>query len=346
MKDPKTYIRKNILALTPYSTARDEYQGEIGIYLDANENPYDNGYNRYPDPHQKELKAELSKIKDIPSENIFIGNGSDEPIDLIFRIFCTPGVDNAVSIAPSYGMYKVAAATNDVALTEVRLETDFSLDNNKLLAACNSNTKVIFLCSPNNPSGNNIPRAQIIKIVEKFDGIVVVDEAYIDFSEQKSLISEIELYHNLIVLQTLSKAWGMAGLRLGLAFATNITIQTLSQIKYPYNINGLTQKIVIEKLRKPIDNQVSEIIEERKKLISQLDELEIVKHIYPSDANFILVRFDNPKNIYSQLITNGIIVRDRSSIAGCENCLRITIGTPTENARTFETLKKLNNSGL
>ena len=341
MFDIRKKMRGNILNLAPYSTARDEYQGNLGIYLDANENPYENGYNRYPDPHQIELKKSIGKLKGVNVENIFVGNGSDEAIDLVFRVFCEPRLDNVVCIAPSYGMYKVSASINDVEVREVQLESDFSVDITKLLSACDDSTKAIFLCSPNNPTGNDIPRSVILEILEKFDGVVVVDEAYIDFSEQASLIEDLDNYNNLIVLQTLSKAWGLAGLRLGLAFACADTITIMSRVKYPYNINVTTQNIVLEQLQESRSAQIEEIVSERKLLFDELSKLSIVKKIYPSSANFLLVEVEEPKAIYNSLIELGIIVRDRSSVIGCSGCLRITIGTPQENLMTLNSLKEL-----
>lgn len=335
-------LRENIKCLAPYSTARDEYQGgEIGIFLDANESPYETGFNRYPDPHQKRLKEKISGIKGVPVEQIFIGNGSDEPIDLVFRIFCEPGRDNAVSIAPTYGMYKVSAGINGVEMREVQLESDFSLDADKLLAAADANTKVIWLCSPNNPTANCLSTAEIEKILRRFDGIVVIDEAYIDFADTKGFLERLGEFPGLIILQTLSKAWGMAGLRLGLAFADPLITATLSRVKYPYNINRLTQELVIKELDKSIDAHVAELKSERRRVEKALSGMEVVKKLFPSDANFILAKVDEPKKIYGLLIDKGIIVRDRSRIKGCEGCLRITIGTPEENDRLIETLEKI-----
>lgn len=340
--DIKALMRENIRNLAPYSTARDEYQGgELGIFLDANENPYPNGYNRYPDPHQKALKARIATLKGVNPERIFIGNGSDEPIDLLFRVFCEPRVQNAVAIAPSYGMYKVAAATNDVPLREVQLESDFSLEVDKLLAATDENTRLVWLCSPNNPSGNAFPRETIERILREFPGIVALDEAYIDFADRPGFLSRLDEFPNLVVLQTLSKAWGMAGLRLGLAFAGAEVIEILSRVKYPYNINVVTQQLVLEQLEKPVDAQIREIISERKRVEAGLQGLPSVKKLFPSDANFILIRVDDPRGLYDRLIEAGIIVRDRSRIRGCEGCLRITIGTPSENDRLLEILKNL-----
>lgn len=339
--DIRELLRENIRTLAPYSTARDEYQGELGIYLDANENPYDNNYNRYPDPHQKNLKRRLAEIKGVPVEKIFIGNGSDEPIDLVFRLFCEPRRHNAVSIAPTYGMYKVAAAINDVQMSEVQLEPGFTLDAEKLLAATDENTRLLFLCSPNNPSGNCFPKKEIEKVIRRFNGIVILDEAYIDFAGQPGFLSELDEYPNLVILQTLSKAWGMAGLRLGLAFAQPLIVDTLSRVKYPYNINVVTQKIVLEQLRKSPDAQIAEIVSERGRVLEGLAKNPVIRKIHPTDANFVLVEVDEPRTIYDRLIGAGIIVRDRSRIKGCEGCLRITIGTPEENDRLLETLKKL-----
>ena len=339
--DIRELLRENIRTLAPYSTARDEYQGELGIYLDANENPYDNNYNRYPDPHQKNLKRRLAEIKGVPVEKIFIGNGSDEPIDLVFRLFCEPRRHNAVSIAPTYGMYKVAAAINDVQMREVQLEPGFTLDAEKLLAAADENTRLLFLCSPNNPSGNCFPKKEIEKVIRRFNGIVILDEAYIDFAGQPGFLSELDEYPNLVILQTLSKAWGMAGLRLGLAFAQPLIVDTLSRVKYPYNINVVTQKIVLEQLRKSPDAQIAEIVSERGRVLEGLAKNPVIRKIHPTDANFVLIEVDEPRTIYDRLIGAGIIVRDRSRIKGCEGCLRITIGTPEENDRLLETLKKL-----
>ncbi len=341
MIDPISLIRKNIRSLAPYSTARDEYSGELGIYLDANENPYENGVNRYPDPHQKRLKERVSAVKGVPVENIFIGNGSDEPIDLVYRVFCEPRIDNVVSIAPTYGMYSVAAATNDVEFREVPLKEDFALDVEALLAAADDHTKLLFLCSPNNPSGNSFLREEIVRLLREFPGMVVLDEAYIDFARQPGFLSELSKYPNLILLQTLSKAWGMAGLRLGLAFARPDVVATFSRVKYPYNINVVTQKMVYDRLAEDIAPQVTEIVAQREWLEKELAGCPVIRHIYPSDANFLLVRVDDPRGVYERLITEGIIVRDRSRIRGCAGCLRITVGTPEENRRTLEILKEM-----
>lgn len=338
----KDLLRDNIKKLAPYSTARDEYQGgDIGIFLDANESPYESGFNRYPDPYQKKLKKRISELKGVPVEKIFIGNGSDEPIDLVFRVFCEPGRDNAVSIVPTYGMYRVAADINGVEMREVPLGSDFSLDPGKLLAAVDDNTKLIFICSPNNPSANSFPASDIERVIRGFKGIVVLDEAYIDFSGQESFLSRLDEFPNLVILQTLSKAWGMAGLRLGLAFADPEIIAILSRVKYPYNINKITQEIVLGELDKSVEVKIKEIVSERKRVEKALSGMIAVKKLFPSDANFILVRVDDPKGKYNILIDKGIIVRDRSRIAGCEGCLRITVGTPEENDRLIEEFLKM-----
>ena len=340
MKNPLQYVRRNIAELTPYSTARDEYKGPLGVFLDANESPYDNGVNRYPDPAQKQLKKLLAGIKGAGAENIFIGNGSDEAIDLCFRVFCNPGRDTAVAIAPSYGMYKVASAINDVRMREVQLEEDFSLSTEKLFAAVDSTTKLLWLCSPNNPSGNCFPTDQLTEIIERFDGIVVLDEAYIDFAPSQSLLPTLMNHPNLIILQTLSKAWGMAGLRLGLAFADSRIIDLFSRVKYPYNINCVTQKMVAERLMRGIERQVAEICSEREKIAGQLKKCRAIEKVYPSSANFVLVKTSDADRLYDRLIEGGIIVRNRSRIKGCEGCLRITVGTPSENEKMLKIINE------
>jgi len=324
-------VRPNIAALTPYSTARDEYRGPIGIFLDANESPYENGYNRYPDPHQAALKARIGTIKGIQAENLFLGNGSDEAIDLIFRVFCIPGKDNAVIMAPSYGMYGVAADINDIAVRTVRLEADFSLDTEKLLAACDADTKVIFLCSPNNPSGNAFPKAQLLEICDRFPGVVVVDEAYADFSSEGSLVSEAATRENLIVLQTLSKARAMAGLRIGLAISSTEIIGLMSEVKYPYNLSRAAMEKALEFLEKDITEEINTIITERERLNKILPRYAYVREVFRSDANFLLVRVDAPDALYAYLLDQGIIVRSRNRVKGCEGCLRLTVGLPQEN---------------
>ena len=331
-------VRPNIIALKPYSTARDEYQGEIGIFLDANENPYDNGYNRYPDPHQKALKQKIGAIKEINEENLFLGNGSDEAIDLVYRVFCNPGKDNVVSISPSYGMYRVAADTNNVEFREVLLNEDFTLDMEALKKAVDRSTKVIFLCSPNNPTGNAFRLEEIIDIASWFRGIVVVDEAYSDFSSTKSAALRRD---NIIVLQTLSKAWGLAGLRIGLAIADQRIIRLFSMVKYPYNISKAAMDVAMERLSQPSRAQVQEIISQRRRLEKKLPRIDIVKKVWPSEANFLLVRFDNPQKVYKELITRGVIVRNRDSAPLCKGCLRITVGTEEENDKLISILQSL-----
>ena len=339
-RDINTYVRPSIAALTPYSTARDEYKGELGIFLDANESPYENGYNRYPDPYQKTLKAQISAIKGIAAENIFIGNGSDEAIDMVFRVFCEPRQDNVVAIAPSYGMYKVAAAINDVQIREVSLGEDYSLPVDAILEAADKNTKALFLCSPNNPTANSFPREQLMRLVEEMECMVVVDEAYIDFADAESLISEIETHPNLIVLQTMSKAWAMAGLRVGLALADCRVVELFSQVKYPYNINVATMNIVSGLLSKGIDNEVAEIKAQRSIVADLLAGFSFVKKVYPSDANFLLVKVADADAVYDYLIADGIIVRNRNRVKGCEGCLRITIGVESENEKLIKSLKR------
>ncbi len=338
-------VRPNILNLTPYSTARDEYKGPLGIFLDANENPYPDGgvgdgFNRYPDPAQREIKGLLAGIKDVAADRIFVGNGSDEAIDLAFRVFCEPRVDNAVAIAPSYGMYRVAAAINDVEMREVQLRNDFSLDTEAVMSATDDHTKLLFLCSPNNPSGNLFPRAQIAELLQKFPGMVILDEAYIDFAEEGAgFLAELDRYPNLIVLQTLSKAWGMAGLRLGLAVGAREGIDIFSRVKYPYNVSAAVQRIVAERLGAPdkVAAQIAEIKGERTRVMTALAASGAIEKVFPSDANFVLVRTaGDARVLYEKLIAEGMIVRDRSRIRGCEGCLRITIGTPEENDRLIE----------
>ena len=341
MRTIEELVRHNIRALKPYSTARDEYAGgEISTWLDANENPYDNGVNRYPDPHQKALKAQLAVLKGVREGQIFIGNGSDEAIDLAYRVFCMPGVDNAVSIAPTYGMYKVAAEINDIEIREVPLGPDFSLPVEALLAAADENTKLLWLCSPNNPTGNAFPATEVERLLRSFDGVVVLDEAYIDFADDAGFLGRLDEFPNLIILQTLSKAWGMAGLRFGLAFASEQISGWFARVKYPYNVNGPTQQTVAERLKIDITAQVAEICSERNRLAEELATCAAIERVYPSDANFLLVRTADPERLYDALIAEGVIVRNRSRILGCEGCLRITIGTPEENVRMLETVKK------
>lgn len=338
----KELVRENIKNLAPYSTARDDYQGgELGIFLDANENPYQSGYNRYPDPHQIKLKEQLSKIKGVGVQHIFIGNGSDEPIDLLFRVFCDPGVHNAISITPTYGMYRVSADINNVEMREVSLKADFSLDCGAIIAASDAQSRLLFLCSPNNPTANLLAVGDVEWLLDNFKGIVVVDEAYIDFAASEGFLPRLAEFENLVVLQTLSKAWGMAGLRLGLAFASEYIVGLMSRVKYPYNINIVTQKLVGELLQTPIESVVAQIVEQREIVAAAISSASVVRHIYPSDANFLLVEVDDAPKIYQALIGEGIIVRDRSRVHGCGGCLRITIGTPAENDRLIEKINSL-----
>ncbi|WP_298032719.1 histidinol-phosphate transaminase [uncultured Alistipes sp.] len=340
MKPLSQLVRPNILALQPYSTARDEYQGgEIEVWLDANESPYDNGVNRYPDPHQRELKKQLAALKGVRPEQVFIGNGSDEAIDLAFRIFCEPGRDNAVSIAPTYGMYRVAAQTNDVEMREVPLGPDFSLPVEALLAAADDRTKLLWLCSPNNPTGNAFPEREIEQLLRRFEGMVVLDEAYIDFAEGRGFLPRLGEFPNLVILQTLSKAWGMAGLRLGLAYASEEVAALYGRVKYPYNINTLTQQAVAETLCRDISAEIAEIRSERERLAQALAAEACIERIYASQANFLLVKTAAPDRLYRELLAAGVIVRNRSRIRGCEGCLRITVGRPGENERLLETVK-------
>lgn len=340
IEDVLKLARPNILGLEAYSTARDDCgSNRPEIFLDANENPYNNGINRYPDPHQKALKSRISEIKGIAAGSLFLGNGSDEAIDLVYRVFCEPGESNTVSIAPSYGMYEVAAAMNDVEFRKVRLRPDFSMDTEAMLAATDSKTRLMFICSPNNPTGNSFPAEQIEELLERFGGVIVLDEAYIDFSVRPSLASLVKRYPNLIVLQTLSKAWGMAGLRIGLAVADSAVISLMSKVKYPYNINVVSQKMALMKLDEAAkDKAVAEIVGQRFRLEKELRKCPEVKGIYSSDANFLLVRFDNPDEVYGRLLAGGVIVRNRSKVPGCEGCLRITVGTPAENDRLLRLL--------
>ena len=311
------------------------------VFLDANENPFNEPYNRYPDPLQKELKQKISVLKNTSANQIFLGNGSDEPIDLLIRAFCEPGIDNIVTIDPTYGMYQVAADTNNIEVIKVSLTQDFELDSKQVLQEVTTKTKLIFLCSPNNPSGNSLNKESILEIIQNFNGPVVVDEAYIDFAPGKSLLPEINKYPNLVILQTFSKAWGMAGIRLGMAFASVEIIQVLNKIKYPYNINILTQKKALELLdnKEQVDIWVKKLIEEREKMAKYLAKLHFVTKIYPSDANFLLVSMTDARGIYNYLVENGIIVRDRSKIHLCDNSLRITIGTMDEDIVLLQALK-------
>lgn len=340
MRTIDNLLRPNIAKLKAYSTARDEYKGSLGQFMDANENPFQNGINRYPDPYQALLKERLSELKKVNTESIFIGNGSDEAIDILYRIFCIPGKDNVVSISPSYGMYKVAADINDIDFREFRLDSNFHLNAQELLKLTDNNTKLIFLCSPNNPSGNLIEYSQIEYLLNSFDGIIVVDEAYIDFAVNKSLATETVKYPNLVILQTLSKAWGAAAIRLGIAIASSEVIKYMTRVKYPYNINILSQKAALEALDnfEDVEEMIKMIIQERDRLRQRLISFPFIEYVYPSDANFLLVKCYNARKLYDYLLKKGIIVRDRSSVPGCNSCLRITIGTPEENQRLIEQL--------
>ena len=336
-------LRKNIQTLKPYSSARDEYTGEAMVFLDANENPFNQPYNRYPDPLQKEVKEKISALKNISTENIFLGNGSDEPIDLLIRAFCESGFDNIVTINPTYGMYQVAADISGVELRKVSLTEEFKLDTKKVLEATDKNTKLIFLCSPNNPTGNSLEKAAMIELIEKFQGLVIIDEAYIDFAPGRSTLPELDNYPNLVILQTFSKAWGMAGIRLGMAFASTEIIGVLNKIKYPYNLNILTQQKALELLaqKNKVENWVKLLIAEREKMAKLFCEFPFVVKVYPSDANFLLVKMHDAKGIYGYLVEEGIIVRDRSKIHLCENSLRITIGSSVENEMLLNALREL-----
>ena len=336
-------VRKNILDMKPYSSARDEFKGEAEIFLDANENPYASPYNRYPDPLQWKVKEKLAPLKKVRPEQIFLGNGSDEAIDLIIRAFCEPHRDSILITEPTYGMYSVCAELNAIDIIKVELTKDFELDLDKVLQTLRDDTKVIFLCSPNNPTGNLLGREKIVKVLEAFKGLVVVDEAYIGFTFTESITQLLPVYGNLVVMQTFSKAWGLAGLRLGMAFADKSVIDILNKIKYPYNVNIQTQEIALKNLTEvhKKDRAVEEIIKQRKVLADELLNLSITVKIYPSDANFLLVRVKDAPATYQYLMNKRIIVRDRSKVTLCENCLRITVGTPEENKNLIAVLKNL-----
>jgi len=343
MKPLEELTRKNIWNLAPYSSARNEYAGrEARVFLDANENPYNAPYNRYPDPLQLELKDAISKVKGVPAENIFLGNGSDEPIDLVYRCFCNPGVDNVVAIEPTYGMYKVCADINDIEYRPVSLDEHFQITADRLLAATDAHTKLIWICSPNNPTGNHLVREEIAKLIETFEGLIIVDEAYSDFSAQKPFRPEILKHPNLIVLNTMSKAWGCAAIRLGMAFASQEIISIFNKVKYPYNINQLTQKQALEVLKDPfeVDKWVKILLEERSRMIEAFKLLPICEKVYPTDANFFLAKMTDAPKIYNYLVDKGIIVRNRHRIQLCLNCLRITIGTKTENGELIAALRQ------
>ncbi|MHB8207281.1 histidinol-phosphate transaminase [Mucilaginibacter sp.] len=339
-------IRENIKNLTPYSSARDEFKGEASVYLDANENAYgsplEQQYNRYPDPLQYKVKKRLSDIKGVPPRNIFLGNGSDEAIDILFRSFCNPGVDNVILVPPTYGMYQVSANINDVYVKNVLLTEDYQLNMEGIAEAIDKHTKIIFICSPNNPTGNSINRDDIETLLANFNGLIVVDEAYINFSRQKTFIQELTEYANLVVLQTLSKAWGLAGLRIGMAFASEEIIEVMNKVKPPYNINEASQELALKALQnvEQVNGWIKETLAQRDRLVLNLKNFDFVLDIFPSDANFILVKTTDPKAIYNFLVEKGIIVRDRSKVDLCEGSLRITVGTPAENDILLNTLQE------
>lgn len=347
MMDPLKYVRANILALTPYSTARDEYKGgEISIWLDANESPYNNGVNRYPDPHQHALKSAIANLKGVDASQIFVGGaGSDEAIDLVYRIFCEPAIDNVVAIAPSYGVYAVAADINNVEYRPVMLADNYQLPVDALLQAADDRTKVIWICSPNNPTANAFDTDEIARLAKKFDGMVVVDEAYVDFSDKGSMLRMLNELPNLIVMHTFSKAWGMASLRLGMAFCSPEIARLFGMVKYPYNVNGPTQQTVIDHiLHDTIEDHVREIKSQRLRIEEALRRLDYVQCVYPSDANFLLVKVDDPNALYDFLIGHGTIVRNRSRVKGCEGTVRITVGTPAENDTLIQLLNNYSKS--
>ena len=338
-------IRNNIKNLKPYSSARHEFKGKASVYLDANENAYgsplEENYNRYPDPLQWQLKFQLARIKGVPAENIFIGNGSDEVIDLAYRIFCDPAKDNVIVCPPTYGMYEVSGNINDVEVRKVNLTSSFQLDVKNILAAVDANTKLLFVCSPNNPTGNNMNRMDIEFLLENFPGIVVIDEAYINYSKQKTFIQELTKYPNLIVMQTLSKAWGLAALRIGLCYASLDIIDLFNKVKPPYNINEASQQLALEALNNTtlVNDWIKEVVAEKELLLPQLSALSFTEKTYPTDANFILVKFKDATAVYNFLADNEIVTRNRSSEIMCDNCLRITIGTEAENKKLITTLK-------
>ena len=341
--DINKLVRSNVRTMKPYSSARDEFKGDADIFLDANENPYPSPYNRYPDPLQWKVKEKLAPVKRVRPEQIFLGNGSDEAIDLIIRAFCEPNNDSILITDPTYGMYSVCAEVNAVNVQRVKLTSSFDLDLDKTLEKIDSTTKVIFFCSPNNPTGNLLSNDTIKEIIDGFRGIVVIDEAYIDFTSGKSFAEELDMYPNLIVLQTFSKAWGLAGLRLGMAFASTDIINILNKIKYPYNVNIQTQDLALKALAfaRQKDQWVIEIIEQRKKMAKVLSELPLTTKVFPSDSNFLLVQVNEAVKTYRYLMNRGIIVRDRSNVTLCNDCLRITVGTPAENEKLIKALNEM-----
>jgi histidinol-phosphate aminotransferase len=336
-------VRPNIRKLVPYSSARSEFKGKAEIFLDANENPFETGLNRYPDPLQWKLKAAISKLKGVPAEQIFLGNGSDEAIDLVVRIFCEPRQDHILILPPTYGMYQVSADIADVGIRSVSLTPDFQPDVEAILAAADAHSKILFICSPNNPTGNDVELERIRSLCAQFQGIVVVDEAYIDFSKQASCTNLLAEFPNLIVMQTFSKAWGMAGIRLGMAFASTEIIQLFNKVKPPYNINQLTQQIALEALETSYDDYkqlLSTLLSERERLVQGLRELPFVEKVFPSDANFMLIKMDDPNRTYQYLVEEGIIVRNRNTVHLCAGSLRITVGRPEENDALLNALNK------
>jgi len=338
-------VRDNIRRLVPYASARDEYSGSAAVFLDANENPYNAPLNRYPDPRQKELKKRIASLRNQETDSLFLGNGSDEGIDLLFRVLCEPGIDNVVTVDPTYGMYGVCAAINDVAVKSVLLNPDFSLNPDRVLEAIDPRTKMVFFCSPNNPTSNSLERKALLEIIRQAPCMVVADEAYIDFSAGGGLLELVPGQRNLVVLQTLSKAWGLAGIRLGMVFAHPDLIRYLSSVKYPYNVNSLTMRKALEELEDPVasENRVLQILAQRESLSQKLGGLDCITEVFPSDANFLLVRTKQPGDIYAFLVGRGIIVRDRSRVPLCEGCLRITVGTPEENGKLVEALQAFEN---
>ncbi len=345
--DLNLLLRPHIAKLQRYTSARDEYTGTEGVFLDANENPFGSitaqDFNRYPDPYQSQLKSKISEIKQVRPSQIFLGNGSDEAIDLLFRAFCRPGIDNVILLPPTYGMYEVSASINDIEIRKIPLTEDFQLQPEKILAKADAQSKILFICSPNNPSANKVKREAILELLQHFNGLVVVDEAYIDFSDEPSFTTHLDEFPNLLVMQTFSKAWGLASLRLGMAFASESIIQILNKIKPPYNISGLTQETVLEAIQDlpKVKKMIEEILQERDFLTDELEKLSFVQKIYPSHANFLLVKIPNAGKVYDLLIEEKIIVRNRSKVLLCEDCLRITVGTRAENLSLLKALQKV-----
>ena len=350
--DFNSLLRPHIAKLQPYTSARDEYTGKEGVFLDANENPFgsitEQDFNRYPDPYQSALKAEISKIKAVRPTQVFLGNGSDEAIDLLYRAFCNPGKDNVILLPPTYGMYEVSANINDVEIRKVSLTEEFQLRPERILKAVDVNSKILFICSPNNPSANKVNREDILFLLKNFHGLVVVDEAYIDFSDEPSFITILDRFPNLLVMQTFSKAWGLAALRLGMAFASEDIIRILNKIKPPYNISGLTQETVLAAIndKAKVDKMIQEILAEREFLRSELENFDFVDKIYPSHANFLLVKLPNANQVYDDLIEEKVIVRNRAKVLLCEDCLRITVGTREENELLLKALRKIHDKPI